>query len=62
MKNKEKEIYETPTIKRIRVKLENSICVASDIRPGNNVSDDRHVSIEEQKDGGSITFGGNSWE
>lgn len=62
MKNQEKEIYETPRTKRTRVKLENSICVASDRKPGDDVSEDRHVSIEAQKDGGSFDFGKNSWE
>lgn len=62
MKNQEKEIYETPKTKRTRVKLENSICVASDRRPGDDVSEDRHVSIEGHIGGNSFEFGDSSWE
>ncbi len=62
MKNQEKEIYETPKTKRTRVKLENSICVASDKRPGDDVSEDRHVSIEGHKGGNTFEFGDSSWE
>ncbi|MCF2736353.1 hypothetical protein [Bacteroides caecigallinarum] len=62
MKNQEKEIYETPKTKRTRVKLENSICVASDRKPGDDVNSDRHVSIEGHKGGDSFTFESTSWE
>lgn len=62
MKNQEKEIYETPRTKRTRVKLENSICVASDRKPGDDVSEDRHVSIEKQNGGPDFDFGTTSWE
>ena len=62
MKNQEKEIYETPRTKRTRVKLENSICVASDRKPGDDVSEDRHVSIEGHKGGSDFDFGDTPWE
>ena len=62
MKNQEKEIYETPKTKRTRVKLENSICVASDRKPGDDVRSDRHVSIEAQQGGPEFDFGKTSWE
>lgn len=62
MKNQKKEIYETPKTKRTRVKLESSICVASDRKPGDNISSDRHVTISNQNDGKEFQFGNNSWE
>lgn len=62
MKNLEKEIYETPKTKRTRVKLENSICVASDRKPGDDVSSERHVTIEKQNGGPDFDFETTSWE
>lgn len=57
-----KEKYEAPTTKRTRVEMESGICVASDRKPGDDVSDDRHVSIDEQNYGGSIDFKDTQWE
>lgn len=62
MKNQKKEIYETPKTKRTRVKLENSICVASDRKPGDDVSSERHVTIEKQNGGPDFDFETTSWE
>lgn len=57
-----KEKYEAPTTKRTRVEMESGICVASDRKPGDDVSEDRHVSIDKQNDGGSFDFGDTQWE
>lgn len=67
MKEVEKEKYEPPVFKRTRVTLEGNICVASDIKPEKDVSEGKHVTIQDQHDGG--TFGtqggmdfGTGWE
>lgn len=59
-----KEKYEAPTTKRTRVEMESGICVASDRQPGDDVSEDRHVDINQQIDGGEIDFtkGDSTWE
>ena len=57
-----KEKYEAPTTKRTRVEMESGICVASDLKPGDDVSGDRHVSIDKQKDGGDFDFSNTQWE
>lgn len=62
MENLIKEKYEAPTTKRTRVEMESGICVASDRKPGDDVSEDRHVSIDQQNDGGSIDFKDTQWE
>ena len=62
MKELLKEQYEAPATKRTRVEMESGICVASDLKPGDDVSEDRHVSIAEQKDGGDFEFGDTKWE
>lgn len=62
MENLIKEKYEAPTTKRTRVEMESGICVASDRKPGNDVSEDRHVSIDKQNDGGSFDFSDTQWE
>lgn len=56
-----KEKYEAPTTKRTRVEMESGICVASDRKP-DDVSEDRHVSINQQNDGGDFKFGDPQWE
>ncbi|WP_302577056.1 hypothetical protein [Phocaeicola barnesiae] len=62
MENLAKEKYETPVTKWTRVEMESGICVASDHKPDDDVSEDRHVSIAEQNDGGSIGFKDTQWE
>ena len=62
MKEQLKEQYEAPATKRTRVEMESGICVASDHKPGNDVSEDRHVSIDKQNDGGSFDFSDTQWE
>lgn len=64
MENLIKEKYEAPTTKRTRVEMESGICVASnvDVKPGDDVSKDRHVSINEQNDGGIFDFSDTQWE
>lgn len=64
MGNLAKEKYETPVTKWTRVEMESGICVASDSKPGDDVSEDRHVSIDEQNYGGSFDFKGtqSQWE
>lgn len=62
MENLAKEKYETPVTKWTRVEMESGICVASDLKPGDDVSEDRHVSIAEQKDGGDFSFSNTEWE
>lgn len=62
MENLIKEKYEAPTTKRTRVEMESGICVASDRKPGDDVSKDRHVSINEQNDGGIFDFSDTQWE
>ncbi len=62
MENLIKEKYETPVTKWTRVEMESGICVASDHKPGDDVSEDRHVSIDKQKDGESFVFGDTQWE
>ncbi|WP_300792374.1 hypothetical protein [uncultured Bacteroides sp.] len=62
MENLIKEKYEAPTTKRTRVKMESGICVASDVdvKPGDDVSTKRHVTISPQE--GGTAFGENAWE
>lgn len=62
MENLIKEKYEAPTTKRTRVEMESGICVASDRKPGDDVSEDRHVSINQQNDGGDFDFSNTQWE
>lgn len=64
MGNLAKEKYETPVTKWTRVEMESGICVASDHKPGDDVSEDRHVSIDKQDYGGSFDFKGtqSQWE
>lgn len=62
MENLIKEKYEAPTTKRTRVEMESGICVASDLKPGDDVSKDRHVSINPQNDGGDFDFSNTQWE
>lgn len=62
MENLIKEKYEAPTTKRTRVEMESGICVASDHKPGDDVSEDRHVSINQQNDGGDFNFNNTQWE
>lgn len=63
MKELLKEQYEAPATKRTRVEMENGICQASvPVRPGDDVGKDRHVSIDQQTDGGSIGFKDTQWE
>ena len=57
-----KEKYEAPTTKRTRVEMESGICVASDRKPGDDVSEDRHVSINQQNYGGDFDFSNTQWE
>lgn len=57
-----KEKYETPVTKWTRVEMESGICVASDLKPGDDVSEDRHVSINQQNDGGDFNFSNTEWE
>ena len=57
-----KEKYEAPTTKRTRVEMESGICVASDRKPGDDVSEDRHVSINQQNYGGDFDFSDTQWE
>lgn len=64
MENLIKEKYEAPTTKRTRVEMESGICVASNVNvdPGDDVSEDRHVSIDKQNDGGIFDFRDTQWE
>lgn len=62
MENLIKEKYETPVTKWTRVEMESGICVASDLKPGDDVSEDRHVSIKAQQGGPEFDFGNTSWE
>lgn len=62
MENLIKEKYETPVTKWTRVEMESGICVASDLKPGDDVSEDRHVSIAKQNDGGDFSFSNTEWE
>ena len=64
MENLIKEKYEAPTTKRTRVEMESGICVASNVNvdPGDDVSEDRHVSIAPQNDGGDFDFSNTQWE
>lgn len=57
-----KEKYETPVTKWTRVEMESGICVASDLKPGDDVSEDRHVSINQQNNGGEFNFRDTEWE
>lgn len=61
MENLIKEKYEAPTTKRTRVEMESGICVASnvDVKPGDDVSTNRHVTISPQE--GGIGFGEDAW-
>ena len=67
MENLAKEKYETPVTKRTRVEMESGICAASnvDVNQGDDVSTNRHVSIDAQGFDDS-SFGGNnaitSWD
>ena len=56
-----KEKYEAPTTKRTRVEMESGICVASnvDVKPGDDVSTNRHVTISPQE--GETGFGEDAW-
>mgnify|MGYP003181079185 CR=1 FL=1 len=56
MENLIKEKYETPVTKWTRVEMESGICVASDLKPGDDVKTDRHVDINQQIDGGDWNF------
>lgn len=64
MENLIKEKYEAPTTKRTRVEMESGICVASNVNvdPGDDVSEDRHVSIDTQNNGGIFDFKETQWE
>ena len=64
MKELLKEQYEAPATKRTRVEMENGICATSiiNVEPGDDVAKDRHVSIDQQTDGGSIDFKDTQWE
>lgn len=61
MENLIKEKYEAPTTKRTRVEMESGICVASnvDVKPGDDVSTNRHVTISPQE--GGTEFGEEAW-
>lgn len=67
MENLAKEKYETPVTKRTRVEMESGICAASnvDVNQGDDVSTNRHVSIDAQGFDDS-SFGGDhaitSWD
>lgn len=67
MENLAKEKYETPVTKWTRVEMESGICVASnvDVNQGDDVSTNRHVSIDAQGFDDS-SFGGDyaitSWD
>ena len=62
MKEQLKEQYEAPATKRTRVEMENGICQASvPVRPGDDVGEDRHVSIDKQNEGGRFDFK-DTWE
>lgn len=63
MKELLKEQYEAPATKRTRVEMENGICATSvTVHPGDDVGKDRHVSINQQNDGGSFDFRDTQWE
>ena len=57
-----KETYVTPTTKRTRVEMESGICAASivDVKPGDDVGEERHVTITPQEKGES--FGTDAWD
>ena len=61
MENLAKEKYETPVTKWTRVEMESGICVASnvDVKPGDDVSKNRHVTISPQE--GGTGFGEEAW-
>lgn len=58
----EKEVkkeYEAFVTKRILIEMENEICTASvTVKKGDDISTNRHVDINEQINGGEITFEG----
>lgn len=61
MKELLKEQYEAPATKRTRVEMENGICAASvTVHPGDDVSEDRHVKINNQQAGEEII--GTTWD
>ena len=61
MENLTKEKYETPVTKWTRVEMESGICVASnvDVKPGDNVGKNKHVTISPQE--GGTGFGKDAW-
>ena len=61
MGNLAKEKYETPVTKWTRVEMESGICVASnvDVKPGDDVGKNRHVTISPQE--GGTGFGEDAW-
>lgn len=61
MGNLAKEKYETPVTKWTRVEMESGICVASnvDVKPGDDVGKNRHVTISPQE--GGTEFGKDAW-
>lgn len=62
MEKENVEKYEAPVTKHVQVEVEDGICAASITpKPGDDVSKDRHVDINEQIDGGSWNIE-NKWE
>lgn len=63
MEKENVEKYEAPVTKHVQVEVEDGICAASITpKPGDDVNEDRHVSIEAHNGGDDFKFGDTSWE